>query len=121
MNAEQFVKAIRAQVADSVIESIPELLSNPPGRKPAKQLLDSSQWFKSLDDQSKKEVMLIVSRAVHDALFSFMCVLDGVSVIDKQHSEFQLFCVNSFSGASTQLSGSDENDSLHELYKALDP
>lgn len=120
MNAEQFVEAIRLYVADSVIDSIPEMLQAPPGRKPAAQLIKSSEWFKSLDSQNREQVMIVVAKAVHDTIFSFMCVLDGASVIDEQHSEFRLLCVNPSNGSSVQLSGSDENDSLHELYKALD-
>ena len=64
--------------------------------------------------------MIVVARAVHDAIFSFMSVLDGVSIIDEEHSEFQLFCVNPLDGSKTQLSGSEDSDSLHELYKSLD-
>ena len=120
MNAEQFVEAIRLSVADSVIQSTPEILSVPPGRKPAKQLMASSQWYNSLDTQNKEQVMAVVAMAVHDAIFSFMCVLDGASVIDEAHSEFQLFSVNPSDGSKTQLSGLEDSDSLHELYKALD-
>jgi len=120
MNAEQFVEAIRLYVADSAIKSTAEILSAPPGRKPAKQLLINSQWYNSLDTQSKEQVEAIVARAVHDAIFSFMSVLDGASVIDEDHSEFQLICVNPLNGSKVQLTGSEDSDSLHELYKSLD-
>lgn len=120
MNAEQFVLAIRKYVADSVIKSTPEVLATPPGRSPAAQLVKNSQWYNALDIYDQEQVIAIAAQAVHDAMFSFMCVLDGASVIDEEHSEFHLFCINPQNGASEQLSGSEESDSLHELYKALD-
>lgn len=121
MNAEQFVVAIRKYVADSIVDDTIQLLLKPPGRQPAATLVKSSEWYKSLLPQDQKQVMTIVADAVHAAIFGFMCVLDGVKVIDDAHSEFQLFSVNPTTNISTQLSGSEENDSLHDLYKALDP
>ncbi|WP_157886877.1 hypothetical protein [Hymenobacter sp. PAMC 26628] len=119
MNAEQFVEAIKQYVAESAIKGTSEVLSVPPGRNPAAQLIESSQWYNSLNSQGQEQVMLIAADAVHAAIFSFLCVLDGAKVIDAQHLEYHLFSVNPQNGSSTQLSGSEDNDSLHELYRAL--
>ncbi len=103
MNAEQFVAAIRQYVAESAIVGTRKVLLAPPGRKPAQQLVESSQWFNVLDSSDQEQVMQIAASAVHDAMFSFMCVLDGARVIDDQRSEYHLLCVNPQNRATVQL------------------
>lgn len=121
MNSEQFTEAVRRYVADAAINDTAQLLLAPPGRQPAASLVKSSRWYNSLTPQDQEQVMLIAADAVHGAMFGFMCVLDGARVIDEEHSEFHLFSVNPVDNITTRISGPEENNSLHELYKALEP
>jgi hypothetical protein len=92
MNAEEFIHAIKLAVRDAAITNTIDVLARPPGRRPSQQLLDQSQWYKSLDEQERSLLGDVLALAVDHAVFGFLCVIDGVRVVEDGpiKGEFQL-------------------------------
>jgi len=115
MNKEEFVEAIKLVVVEGAIKGVESILLNPPGRQPDPKLLESSAWFKELNQHDKEMVMKIVARSVDMGVFSFLCVLDGVRVIEDWEERGQLILNYEKNGNSTWLNNPNDGDYLHDL------
>lgn len=115
MNSKEFVTAIKKVVRDAAIEDCLKLLEQPPGRKPSQQLRHRAEWYKSLNADDREYLTDTISSAVDGAVFGFLCVLDGVRVVEdgKVKGNFELRYKN---GESTILVG-EGVEMLHDLYK----
>jgi hypothetical protein len=82
MNSVKFVEVIHKEVRNAAIDGVMELLEQPPGRRPEAELVNLSNWFKSLAPDDKQRVKEVVVMASNQAVFGFFCVLDGVRVIE---------------------------------------
>lgn len=82
MKTEEFVEIIRSAVGDSAVQDTIATLEHPPGRRPAFDLVQNSNWYLGLDDEGKDRVQAIVRDSVESAIFGFFCVLDGVRAIE---------------------------------------
>ena len=93
MNGSDFVNAIRISVVDNSIKSVLTNLASPPGRTSAKQLVDLSQWYNSLNESDRGIILKLVEASVETAVFGFLAVLDGVRVIEtgENKGELQLY------------------------------
>jgi hypothetical protein len=116
MTGEDFVMAIRRAVRDAAIEGTVQTLENPPGRRPRPELLAQSDWYRSLSEQQRELMTGVVRHAVDSAVFGFLCVLDGVRVVedDEVKGDFELRYIK---GSAEVLSGPDL-PMLHEIYNA---
>jgi hypothetical protein len=115
MTAEEFIDTIRLVVRDSAVEGTLSLLENPPGRRPAKQLVELSQWFAGLDDRDKQMLTELARLVAHDAVFGMLCVLDGVRQVEStpEKGRFELRYIKGTS--VSELTTGSSGEYLHEL------
>jgi hypothetical protein len=115
MNNEEFVNSIRVNVSEGSINSIKSILKMPSGRKPKPELVELSNWYNNLDNKSNDYVSYIIKEAIEQAVFNFLCVLDGVSAIENIEEKGTLKLFYEKDGNSTLLNNPD-NDYLHDTY-----
>lgn len=115
MNKEIFINAITSEVYESTLSSVVSKLKHPPGRQPSAELVKQSQWFNSLENETKEMVQQIIKIAAHDAVFGVLAVLDGVRAIEGygDKGELKLFFEK---GNSKQLLNNGEGETLHDLF-----
>jgi len=111
MNSEEFVQGIYASVYKTSIEAVIKTIADPPGRRPRRDLVELSSWYNGLSDADKSQVRGVVRRAVDQAIFGMLAVLDGVRVIDDRHTDLYLR-----TGDGTLLNDPSENE-LHALFQ----
>jgi hypothetical protein len=111
MNSEEFVQGIYASVYKTSIEAVIKTIADPPGRRPRRDLVELSSWYNGLSDADKSQVRGVVRRAVDQAIFGMLAVLDGVRVIDDRHTDLYLR-----TGDGTLLNDLSENE-LHALFQ----
>ncbi|WP_192022179.1 hypothetical protein [Shewanella sp. WPAGA9] len=112
MDKIEFTKLIKEIVSQSAIEDTLENLNDPPGRKPDGQLLAQSEWFKSLNPSDQEMVRNVISEAVHESIFGFLCVLDGARSISEAGESNDL----NLSHGGVQLNEAS-GELLHDIYK----
>ena len=118
MNSEEFVKAVKLQTSDAAVDGTIKCLKRPPGRKPAERLLQLSHWYNQLPEKDQEMLKMALREAAEMAVFEFLCVLDGVSVIEdgRHKGELELYFVKS--EERTQLNDPAKEE-LHNLFNAL--
>jgi hypothetical protein len=109
MNADDFIAGVRVAVYHAASSGLLKQLAKPSGRKPRPDLVELSGWFNELTPQDKDRVAQVAEQAVDQAVFGMMAVLDGVRVIDDQHTELLL---RTDSGVLL-----NEDHDLHELWQ----
>lgn len=103
---------IKEIVSQAAIEDTIYNLNEPPGRNPDKQLIAQSEWFKSLKQSDRDMVQQVISEAVHESIFGFLCVLDDVRSISSEGESNELNL--SYRGVQiNDMSG----EFLHDIYK----
>ena len=112
MNKSEFITIIEDVVSTSAIEDTIANLDSPLGRKPDENLVKQSIWFNSLSDVDKNMVKSIISDAVNESVFGFLCVLDGVRSISKSGVSNNLKLTH-----GNTLLNDTSNELLHDLYK----
>jgi hypothetical protein len=110
----EFTKIIKEVVSEAAIEDTIENLNSPPGRKPDEQLVAQSEWFKSLKPSDREMVSKVIAEAVHESVFGFLCVLDGVRSISVAGETNNL----NLSQNGVQLNDIS-GDLLHDIYKSV--
>ena len=117
MDVTKFIAAIRLTVERPAVKSCVSDYDDPPGRRPSDELVELSQWYKSLGDSDKEMLEKAMQDAVHASLFGLFCVLDGVRVIEnsEDRGELELWYVKN--GVRTQINDPDQN-LLHDEYQA---
>jgi hypothetical protein len=113
MDSRQFIQAIRVAVRQPAIHETMDILGAPPDRVVSSEKEELATWINSLSALEKKYLERALSEAVDSALFGFLCVLDGVRVIedDEEKGDFELW----YKGEIDTLVNSDI-DFLHDLY-----
>lgn len=82
MNAQNFLRALEKYVRDpSLVTSIENLSVGRFSVKGSKQEARSS-WYNSLTESEKEIFSDCMAYAIDTALFNFLCVLDGVNIIE---------------------------------------
>jgi hypothetical protein len=112
VNNSEFITVIEDVVSTSAIEDTIDNLKSPPGRKADENLVKQSAWFNSLSDSDKDMVKSIISDAVNESAFGFLCVLDGVRSISESGSTNNLKLTH-----GNTLLNDPEKEYLHDLYK----
>lgn len=116
MTTETFIDVVKEVVRNASINSVETLLHHVPGRSPDKRLLALSAWHTALAEPDKQMVSQVIEQAVDDALFGFLCVLDGVRVVEADSGDFELLYRRK--GKRVVLSPNEEAGYLHDLYNA---
>jgi hypothetical protein len=117
LTQEQFVNALKIQVHDAAIRATLETLSEgPSGRRPPARLLALSEWFRSVRPEDRARIHEIVGLAVHGAIFRFLCLLDGASVLDdagRTRPE-----LSSVADGSRTILNDEVSEMLHDTYQS---
>jgi len=114
MDARNFVAMIKTTVRNPAIEDTVRVLQVPPGRRPRSDLLQCANWYRSLPREQQLMLTAIVAGAVDRALFGFLCVLDGVRIVEDGEVKGD-FHLNYVKGTTTRLNATDV-PMLHDLY-----
>lgn len=114
MTGEDFVRAIERVVRDAAVSDSLEGLERPPGRRPDQAVVAQSDWYRSLDSQEQQLLKAVLQGAIDNAVFGFLCVLDGVRAVEDGPVKGD-FVLNYLKGTSTPLNGPDL-PMLHDLY-----
>ena len=118
MTSDQFVEALIRCVHDSSVSDVVAALKAPSGRRPPSRQVELSQCFNGMSVSDQARLGQVVEQAVHAALFSVLCVLDGVRAIEdsSEKSELQLLAVKDRN--SERLNPPDA-ECLHDSYQGL--
>ena len=116
MTTETFINVVKEVVRNASVNSVETLLNHVPGRSPDTRLVALSAWHTALAEPDKQMVNQVIEQAVDDALFGFLCVLDGVRVVESDSGDFELLYRRK--GKTVVLSPNEEAGYLHDLYKA---
>jgi hypothetical protein len=119
MDQTTFVEIIREVVIEGAISSVEELITNPPGRPPQKEVLNLSNWFKALSVDDKKMVRNIIEHSANSAVFGFLCVLDGVRAIEDSEDKGKLLLYFEKKEVRVLLNDFDK-EFLHDIYNAVE-
>src|SRR2546430_626752 len=84
MDQKEFMGIIVEHGVKSAVQVVKNLLAAPPGRAPAKELLELSGWYNALTDGDKGKIGRIISRSAHSTAFGIFCILDGVRLTGLQ-------------------------------------
>jgi hypothetical protein len=114
MTKADFIRIIEASVRAPAIGAL-DVVRDPPGRKPAADLVEASHWFNRLSEHDQKMVQWVVRHVADAAVFHFLCVLDGVAGRGDGEAggELRLYHVTE---TEQVLLNADEGNYLHELY-----
>lgn len=92
------------------------MLERPAGRKPEQSVVELSEWYYSLSDADREKLMEAVQHAVHASIFTFLCVLDGVSTIEDTQNKGELELHYVRDGVRILLNDREE-ECLHDIYQ----
>ncbi len=116
MDATEFVKAIKITVRDSAINGCISLLTKVPGRNPNQELVSASMWYNNLSDHDQNMVQYVARMATDESVFGFLCVLDGVRVIEELGEKGDLELLFVKNGKKVLLNPT-KGELLHDIFK----
>jgi hypothetical protein len=115
MKPEEFVGRVREVVLEASVSDTLAVVQSPPGRRPARELVELSKWFNALGDSDRAMVKRILDLQARQAVFGFLSVIDGSRQIEPSvgpKGHFELRFIKD--GIEDVLSGPD-GEVLHEL------
>ncbi len=118
MNPSEFVEALKSEVRDAAATDTIAQLRSPSGRRPSEAIRKLSAWFNQLSESDQRAVAEVASMAAHNAVFGFLCVLDGVRSIEDgdQQGEIELNYVQA--DRSNVRLNPPSGDPLHDIINA---
>ncbi len=117
MDANKFIEAIKEVVGEGSIRGVQSQLLKPTGRKPSKNLVAMSNWYNGLNDGDKGMVIKIIRESVQMGIFSFLCIIDGVSFVENGPDKGQFKLI--FEKNNDQFLINDPtHEFLHDLFNA---
>ena len=118
MKPSDFIDALKSEVRDAAASDTISQIRTPSGRRPPEAIRKLSSWFNQLPEADQQVVAEIAKMSASNAVFGFLCVLDGVRTIEdsEQRGEFELNYVqkDKVSARLNPLSG----ELLHDLFNA---
>ncbi len=118
MDKQEFVRVVKLQTSDSAVSGTVKNLACPAGRKPAERLVWLSTWYNRLSNKDQEMLREALRESAEAAVFGFLCILDGVRVIESgpNQGELELYLVN---GDKRVLLNDPHEEELHNLFNAL--
>jgi hypothetical protein len=110
MNAQEFATTVRKVVMDAAVNDTVSSLEQPPGRRPASELVALSSWYLALGPTDQDMVRRALATVSYAAVFGLFAVLDGVRRIDEAQPAGELELWYERLGGRQLLSGG-----LHDL------
>jgi hypothetical protein len=121
MNSEEFVDRIRIAVYDGSVTTALSILDKPPGRNPSMSQINNSTWYHQLSPEESVRLKSVIRDAVRGAVFSMLCVLDGVASIRKHGEEVGSLELRYVCGSESVLLNPEEGEMLHDSFAGLVP
>jgi len=118
MDAQEFIDALKLVVVNVTVDGINSTLDRPPGRKPAKELTELSDWYHGLEIKDKHMIRQVIKEATEMAVFGFLCVLDGVTAIEDTEDKGKLLLHFKKNGNSILINDPDK-EYLHDIFNAV--
>jgi hypothetical protein len=115
MTRHEFVHALKMQTSEAAVSGTKKCLERPPGRKPAQRDVKLSNWYRGLSNSDRESVEQAIREAAELAIFSALCVLDGVSAIESGTEKGELKLYHVKHGRRTLLND-DAEEYLHDIY-----
>lgn len=115
MDSKEFISALKVAVRDATIKSIVKVAQNPPGKKVSLEKKTRAIWLNSLNNEQIDMINSLVTEATDSAIFGFLCVLDGVRVIEDTEDKGRLEL--RYIGSNEVVLNSSNNEMLHDMYK----
>ena len=115
MTATDFVDRLREVVLAASVSDAIKMVVQPPGRRPAPDLVDVSRWFNALESSDQRMVERMLKMVAHQSVFGLLSVLDSTRQIESTagpKGHFELRYIKD--GQDAILSGPD-GEVLHEL------
>jgi hypothetical protein len=114
MTTLEFVKSVKAEACDSAVDTLMEILDNPPGRRPDERLVALAAWYRQLSSADKECLHQTITRTAHVAVFGVLAILDGVRAVEGlgPKGEFELYYVK---GSQRVLLNDPKEGFLHDL------
>lgn len=118
MTREEFVSALKKVARDGAVDAVLDNLADPPGRRPAPELVEASEWFKKLGPEERERVRWVAAQAAHACLFGVFAVLDRARAFSPDTEAYlELYYV---SGGKKMLLNDFEDEDLHDLLNTVD-
>ncbi|MEQ9885896.1 hypothetical protein [Pectobacterium zantedeschiae] len=115
MDAQKFINVLNTEVRDAAVEDTISILESPPGRKPAKELIELSVFYNQQTEENKFLINKIIKYVADDAVFGMLCVLDGVRAIEDDNKGDLVLNYQNTNGVSVALNASKD---LHDIFNA---
>jgi len=115
MNTQVFVDALKQVVVADSIRVVESHLRNPPGKKPAQEVVKLSEWFRTQSNDDQDMILKLVKKSVETSVFGFLCVLDGVRAFEGREEKGRLKLIYESGSESILLNDPDVNEALHDL------
>lgn len=113
MDSETFIEILKSVVEESAISDTLKILEKPPGREPKESLVRMSHWFNNLTENDKIMVKEVLSEGFKLNMFGFLCLLDGVRLLNDFHGKLELYYVQ---GNEKVLLNDSNKEYLHDIY-----
>jgi hypothetical protein len=118
MTPQKFVQAIKTQTSDAAVNGTIARLRCPAGRKPRESHIRLANWYQQLSESGREMLRESLQEAAQLAVFSFLCLLDGVSVIEDTPDKGNLELYFAKGDTRIRLNNPD-NEELHNLFNEL--
>jgi hypothetical protein len=118
MTRSEFIRALKSQTSDAAFFGTKQNLEHPPGRKPPERDVRLSAWYTSLSDSERESVDAAMLEAAELAVFSFLCILDGVSAVENEPEKGKLRLQYSKDGEVLWLNN-PADELLHDVYNVV--
>jgi hypothetical protein len=117
MDQEGFIRALKIQTSIAAVAGIIDQLKAPVGSESHEAVSRAVAWYSHADDASRSVLEYAMKEAAELAVFSFLCILDDVSVIEDgpDHGRLELHYVKD--ERVTLLNDPDEPE-LHNFFNA---
>jgi hypothetical protein len=115
MDQNEFISAIKVAVEEPSRQSIKIRLESPSGKAPSEHLLKLAAWYNKLSDSDKIMIESVIEQTVDITIFGFLCVLDGVTAIERGPNKGKLNLFYEKGGESKLLNDTKE-DYLHDMW-----
>ena len=116
MTRENFVQGISVAVQAAGVRATLQDLRDA-GSLASPWRTDLSAWFNQLPEKEAEMVNRAVRLAVDVSVFGFLCVLDGVRVIEQGEDKGEIKLTYTKHGEEVRLNGWDGGLDLHDIFQ----
>lgn len=116
MKKEDFVKNIIKYLRVGTFQNIIDNLNDPPGRCPTEKSIVLSEYYKKMNEYDKSNIDKIIMDSVDEAIFGFLCILDGVRPL-VENEKYGVLSLRYLQNDDIYYLNDLNDVMLHDLYK----